>query len=70
MDRPVPESLLDDEEQNDDDKKSPQRSGKGERDCGSVEDRRQLRKDLKCKNFSWFLDNVYPELQVRDKNLN
>ena len=40
------------------------RAGKGDRECGKVDERRQLRKDLRCKDFSWFLNNVYPELQV------
>ena len=26
-----------------------------------IEDRKSLRNDLKCKGFSWFLDNVWPE---------
>lgn len=26
-----------------------------------IEKRKQLRVDLKCKNFNWFLDNVWPE---------
>ena len=32
--------------------------------CGEVEQRRALKQDLQCKDFRWFLFNVYPELQL------
>ena len=32
--------------------------------CGGVEDRLQLRERLQCRDMAWYLDTVYPELQV------
>lgn len=34
-------------------------------DSGDVSDRLELRHKLDCRNFSWFLDNVYPDLERR-----
>ncbi|XP_054166149.1 polypeptide N-acetylgalactosaminyltransferase 13-like [Oppia nitens] len=30
-------------------------------DMGDTKYRKQIQKDLKCKNFRWYLDNIYPE---------
>ena len=32
-------------------------------DKDGILERRQLAKDLKCKNFDWYLENVLPELK-------
>lgn len=29
--------------------------------AGNITDRINLRKNLQCKSFQWYLDNVYPE---------
>ncbi|XP_040213763.1 polypeptide N-acetylgalactosaminyltransferase 3 [Rana temporaria] len=35
---------------------------------GSISKRVELRQNLQCKNFTWYLKNVYPEMYVPDLN--
>ncbi|XP_078089752.1 polypeptide N-acetylgalactosaminyltransferase 16-like [Mustelus asterias] len=36
---------------------------------GNIADRVQLRKKLQCKSFQWYLENVYPELRIPEKEI-
>ncbi|XP_074146579.1 polypeptide N-acetylgalactosaminyltransferase 16 [Sminthopsis crassicaudata] len=36
---------------------------------GSIADREEQRKKMNCKSFQWYLENVYPELKIPEKEL-
>lgn len=44
-----------------------ERIGNDKGEYGNLSSRFELRKKLKCKPFKWYIDNVYPQIEMPDK---
>jgi polypeptide N-acetylgalactosaminyltransferase len=39
------------------------------RDCGDLTSRKEIKKKLNCRNFKWYLENIFPEKFIPDEKV-